>query len=224
MNPLPPALNYLLGIFVALVVPAALLLTAVRVLATPLFLQIEYRTPNFPPDEYGFTQADRLQYAPIALQYLFNEEDISFLGDLTFEDGTPLYNQRELGHMQDVKALVQPGLWIWYGTLAFLLLLGVWAWRAGWWPQYRVMLAGGGKLTILFIVALLLYIGINFNQVFTNFHRIFFEGDTWLFLFSDTLIRLFPIRFWRDVFVFVGILTLSSALAVWYFFGLRAAR
>jgi integral membrane protein (TIGR01906 family) len=50
---------------------------------------------------------------------------------------------------------------------------------------------------------------VSFSFVFVGFHLIFFEGDTWLFLYSDTLIRLFPTRFWRDVFIFVIALTLA---------------
>jgi uncharacterized membrane protein len=39
----------------------------------------------------------------------------------------------------------------------------------------------------------------------------FFEGDTWLFLYSDTLIRLFPERFWLTAFIGIGAGTLLLA-------------
>jgi integral membrane protein (TIGR01906 family) len=55
--------------------------------------------------------------------------------------------------------------------------------------------------------ALALTLVIAFSLLFVGFHRIFFEGDSWLFLHSDTLIRLFPERFWRDTFIFVIALT-----------------
>jgi len=42
--------------------------------------------PYFPADEYGFTKEDRLKWAPFALDYLVNSADISYLGDLTFDD------------------------------------------------------------------------------------------------------------------------------------------
>jgi integral membrane protein (TIGR01906 family) len=50
-----------------------------------------------------------------------------------------------------------------------------------------------------------------FPVVFVGFHRVFFEGDTWLFLYSDTLIRLFPERFWQDAFLFIAVATLAEA-------------
>ena len=45
---------------VTILVPVALILTAVRLLMLPVFLDFEYSTPNFPADSYGFTKQDRL--------------------------------------------------------------------------------------------------------------------------------------------------------------------
>ena len=84
----------LLSWVVAILVPLVLILTSVRLLLTPAFVQLEYRTPNFPPDPYGFTQEDRLFWSKIALDYLQNDEGISFLEELQFEDGTAVYNAR----------------------------------------------------------------------------------------------------------------------------------
>lgn len=213
-----PILRTILSGLVALLTPALLMLTALRLLLTPVFVQAEYRMPYFPEDTYGFSQADRLELAPLALDYLLNDEGIDFLGELTFEDGTPLYNERELVHMVDVKDLVQVMLKVWWGLLAVFVGLGVWARRAGWWDSFRLMLSGGGKLTMVLIVAMVIYLAINFYQLFTYFHKIFFQGDSWLFKFSDTLIRLFPLQFWQDAFIAAGALTFLGAAALWYFF------
>src|SRR5574339_985858 len=107
----------LLSSLVTILVPVVLIGLGLRVLLTPLFLRIEYNMPYFPPDEYGFTKEDRLRWAPYALNYLINNEDISYLADLKFDDGTPLYNERELSHMDDVKRVTQSSLRIWYITL-----------------------------------------------------------------------------------------------------------
>jgi hypothetical protein len=118
----------ILSSFIALLVPIALIGLGLRLLLTPLFLQIEYNMPYFPLDEYGLTKEDRLKWAPYALDYLVNNEGISYLGDLKFDDGTRLYNERELSHMDDVKLVTQGALRVWYASLAILLLLGLWAW------------------------------------------------------------------------------------------------
>jgi integral membrane protein (TIGR01906 family) len=215
MKPPSKPILRLIAILLTVLVPLALLLTSVRLVLTPAFVALEYRTPGFPPDSYGMTQAQRLEYAPLALDYLLNNEGIDFLADQTFDDGSPLYNDRELSHMQDVKNLTQVLLKVWLADLGILALLGMWAWRAEWLVQFKAMLSQGGLVTLLAILALLVFAALSFNAFFTGFHRIFFEGDSWLFLFSDTLIRLFPLRFWRDVVLVIGALTLGGGAALW---------
>jgi integral membrane protein (TIGR01906 family) len=199
----------------------ALVLTAVRLLLTPLFVQFEYRTPDFPPDPYGFTREDRLYWSQIALDYLLNDEGISFLGDLRFSDGTPVYNERELGHMVDVKNVVRAALIVWYVSLVGLLVLGVWAWVGKWGEVYRRGLARGGWLTVILIGAAMVAVLIGFGVFFVFFHQVFFESGTWMFRFSDTLIRLFPERFWRDTFIALGALSLAGGLALGFAFRKR---
>jgi integral membrane protein (TIGR01906 family) len=206
---------------VTLLVPIALIGLGLRVLLTPLFLRVEYNMPYFPPDEFGFTKADRLKWAPYALNYLTNNADISYLANLKFDDGKPLYNERELSHMNDVKRVTQAALKVWYISLAVLALLGVWAWLGGWGQAYRLGLMRGGWLMVILAitVGLIAVVGISVNpdiffRFFAGFHSLFFEGDSWLFLFSDTLIRLFPIRFWQDAFLFAAIIALGGGIAL----------
>lgn len=211
----------ILAWLVTLFVPIALVGLGLRVLLTPLFLQIEYNMPYFPPDDFGFTKADRLHWAPYALNFLTNSADISYLADLKFDNGKPLYNERELSHMSDVKRVTQGSLKVWYLSLGLLALLGIWAWLGGWWPAYRIGLMRGGWLMVILaiIVGLIAVIGISidpnlFFSFFTGFHHLFFKGDSWLFLFSDTLIRLFPIRFWQDAFLWAAVIALGGGVAL----------
>ena len=133
---------------VALAVPVALIGLSVRVVLLPVFPQIEYHTPGFPPDDYGFTTQERIHWATVAWNYLVNSSDISYLGDLKFPDGKPLYNERELSHMHDVKGVIMGTFRAWYVSLAILLLIGIWAWRAGQMRDFRTGLKRGGWLTI----------------------------------------------------------------------------
>ncbi len=211
----------LLSWLVTILVPIALIGLGLRVLLTPLFLNVEYSMPYFPPDDYGFTKQDRLKWAPYALDYLLNNQGISYLADLKFEDGKPLYNERELSHMNDVKRVTQGALRVWYGALALLLLLGVWAWFGGWWRDYRLGLSHGGWLMVALAVTvgLIVVVGIAINpdvfwNFFAGFHHLFFEGNSWQFLFSDTLIRLFPIRFWEDAFLWAAVIALAGGIGL----------
>ena len=214
-------LPILLSWFATLLIPLALIGLGLRILLSPLFLRIEYNMPYFPPDDYGFTKADRLKWAPYAVDYLVNSAEISYLGDLKFEDGTPLYHKRELSHMVDVKTVVQNALSVWYTALLLLALLGIWSWRGDWTQLYRQGLMRGGWLMVglAVVIGVIAVIGIAINpdiffSFFTAFHHLFFTGDSWLFSFSDTLIRLFPIRFWQDAFLWVAIIALGGGVAL----------
>lgn len=200
-------LHNIFSVLVTLVIPFILVMSAIRVLFQPLFLQIEYRAPGFPQDSFGFTLDDRLKWGTVSIEYLFNNTDISFLADQTLPDGTPLYNERELSHMLDVKVLLQVVIRIWIGILVALALILIWAWRGKWLPDFGRGLARGGWLTLGLIAAILIAIVVSFEGLFTAFHHLFFTGDTWLFLYSDSLIRLFPLRLWQDGFIGMGVLT-----------------
>ena len=192
--------------------------TSVRLLLTPVFVQLEYRTPNFPADPYGFTQADRLFWSTIALDYLLNDEGISFLEELQFEDGTPLYNARELGHMVDVKKAVQSALIVWYISLGSIFLLAIWAYFGGMADRLQTRLARGGWITVGIIAVTMVMVLIAFSVFFVFFHEVLFDPGTWMFRFSDTLIRLFPERFWRDTFIAIGLVSLVGGLLLGFGF------
>lgn len=205
-------IRLILSWLVTIVLPLALLFVGLRLLLFPAFLQIEYRMPGFPVDTYGFTREDRLNYAPLAVQYLVNNAGMEFLGDQTFPDGTPLYNERELSHMLDVKNVVQPVLWIGNAVWVFLIGVGLWAWFGKWWLEYQPGLRRGGWLTVGLVASMGIFAGFGFDQFFVMFHSLFFEADSWLFYYSDTLIRLFPIRFWQDCAIFLFIVAGGSGL------------
>jgi integral membrane protein (TIGR01906 family) len=218
---------------IALLLPVVIVLGVVRLVINPWYLQFEYHTPDFPADPYGFTLQDRLNYGKLAVEYLVNAADISFLGDLRFPDGqqaptpscqtmtdcTHLYNDRELEHMLDVKNVVGGAMRVLEISALILILLALWAWRGRWARDYIKGLQRGGVLTLILLGLIILAVLVAFNYLFILFHEIFFRAGTWTFLYSDTLIRLFPERFWEDTFLVVG--GLSAALGLLFYFGSR---
>lgn len=213
-KPAPSLFNRILAWGTALITVGALVLTAVRILLVHAFLPFEYSMPGFPPDPYGFTKADRLYWSSIAMDYLLNSEGVDFLGNLRFQDGSAVYNERELSHMVDVKVALQTALKVWMASLALLIGLGVWAWRSEWAEEFRRGLRLGGWLSVFFVVGVILVVLLSFGVFFVGFHEIFFKPGTWMFYWSDTLIRLFPERFWRDIFIYIGVITAGLGLLV----------
>jgi len=204
-----------LGWLVTLFVPVAIVLTAIRALLFPWFLPFEYSMPGFPPDSYGFTLEDRLYWSRFAMDYLVNDAGIEYIGDLRFADGAPVYNERELRHMVDVKIAIKNALTVWLISLAALIGLGFWALFAGqnrWKREYLHGLGRGGWLTVFLVGGVIFFVAVGFGVFFVAFHNVFFEPGTWTFLWSDTLIRLFPERFWRDIFIYVGLISAGLGL------------
>lgn len=227
-----------LRLYLTLAVPVLLTLLFVRLVMTPAFLHFEYHRADFPPDFYGFSTQDRLEYAPYALDYLLNDAGIGYLSQLRLpphlcQGDTPLtetdcamYNPRELDHMEDVKTVTQAAFVV--GALAALLAAAAAGllWRR---PRSRSVLRqgimAGSALTLMLIAAIVAFAALAWNRFFDTFHALLFEQGTWRFAYSDTLIRLFPERFWFDAALAIGGLAALSALlllALTWYWGRRA--
>jgi len=196
---------------IGVLVPVVLILTNVRLLLTPLFVSVEYSTPGFPDDPYGFTREERVRQAEIARAYLLNDAGPEFLADVRDPSGIALYNPRELSHMVDVKVLVQGAVRLWTALVVLLAGVGLAAWRFASSGTVRRGFNLGARITLFLMAALVGLLLLSFSVLFTGFHQVFFQSGTWVFYTSDTLIRLFPMRFWRDVFALLMVLTLLEA-------------
>jgi integral membrane protein (TIGR01906 family) len=196
-----------ISVIIIVMTPLVILMIAIRLLITPTFARMAYRMPGFPDDPYGFIAEDRLRWSEPSIIYLVNTEDISYLSNLSFENGDPVFNERELSHMEDVKAVVT-GMRIALAIgMLIILAISILAERFRWTPVLIKAFNRGGWTVLGLIAAILMFVALNFNSLFTWFHQIFFESGTWQFHPSDTLIRLFPMRFWQDAFIFVGLLS-----------------
>jgi len=195
-----------------LFLPVLLTLIAVRLIMTPLFLRLEYQRPGFPDDPFGLTTEDRLYYAPYALNYLLNSADISYLSDLTFPDGMRLFNSRELRHMHDVKSVTRFAFQLLTGITVATVAISIILLKN---PANRFHVKrgifNGAILTLGLIVSVTLVALVSWNTFFVDFHQLFFSGESWLFAYSDTLIRLFPEQFWFDASLAIGGLTTLMA-------------
>jgi integral membrane protein (TIGR01906 family) len=205
--------NFILAGLITLAVPLLLVLGSVRLIMTPLFLQIEYSRPGFPQDFYGLTTEERLRYAPFALEYLLNAEGIDYLANLDFPSGEPQYNARELRHMEDVK-LVTQAAFLFAASLAVLTVLAAYRLWSVQRTRFRVALLNGALLTLGIIAAIVVIAIVNWDFFFTGFHQMFFASGTWRFEYSDTLIRLFPEQFWFDAALTIGSTTLLGAVLI----------
>lgn len=203
------------GILIVLL-PIVIVLTSVRILilTAKSWVQIEYNLPGFPQDRYGFSLEDRLYWASIDIEFLLNEDGLEYFNGLQLEDGAPMHNERELRHMEDVKNLMQAAWKVWGAGFIIVILLILMLWRVGGASVALQGLMVSSRGMIILMVVFSIGVAFAFGVLFVGFHRIFFEGSTWIFPYSDTFIRLYPERFWRDTFVYVVFITLFEAMLI----------
>ena len=165
----------------------------------------------------------------MAVQILANQRfpDGQLVPDFScqfMDDCSLMYNEREVQHMLDVRNTVSSAMRVLWICLFACLVLGILAWKAGWVSEYQLALRRGGWLTLIIMGGVIAFVLLAFGVIFVYFHQMFFQEGTWRFYYSDTLIRLFPERFWRDAFLVVGLVTTALAGALIRFSGAKKTK
>lgn len=210
--------RYLFFAIVIIILPFILTMNSVMLVFTPSYLVSEYKSASFPADPYGFTLEDRIEYGTDSVNYItdtFNKYPDEFLAGLKMKNGSPLYNERELSHMKDVKVVFQNCRTVMSAGIVFIILT---CWLVSKKPDallgFLQALRMGSSLTILLILLVLAGIIVGFDAFFEAFHHLFFTGDSWLFFADDSLIRLFPEPLWVHGFTLAAILTAVFAAVI----------
>ncbi|MDN3480754.1 TIGR01906 family membrane protein [Arthrobacter sp. APC 3897] len=208
-----PTLARILQVMIAVFFPVMLLAAAIRAVATPLFLWIEYHRPGFPADSYGFSTDDRMTYGSYAVDYLLNFSGARYLGDLVTASGEPLYLESEVGHMADVKTVLTVAFVTALAMAVLSLLACIYLAKRS--PGgIRRALFSGAVVTLVLVGALVVTAVLGWESFFTQVHTIFFANGNWTFRMDDTLIRLFPAQFWMDAGIAIAGLVLLTCLVV----------
>ena len=208
---------------VVLALPFCLGLGWLTLLLSPAYPHYAYGRPDFPPDTVyaapdlvaagliPLSAAERLELALVAVAFLQSwqppETALVLLAEQRLpHSGAPLYNERELAHMVDVKrmtdrirllalltAVVTGG-----GLLGLLL-------RPQTRPSGYLALGRGGLLTLLLLSGLTALIGLGWPFFFYQFHGLFFAAGTWSFAPTDSLLRLYPEQFFFEFALLVSL-------------------
>ncbi len=204
---MPRWLSNLLVLVLIVGIPPFLVLSAVHLFLTPNWIAFEYGRSDFPKAEL-FSDRDRLYNATESLLFCMGDRTLA-----QFE-ALGVYNDREIKHMSDVRELIAKER-VFYALDGMLLLIALVA--SSWKKETRAIAARGlfrgAALTIVLFVGVAFFAAVGFNTFFTLFHRVFFEGDTWLFYTTDSLIQFYPLSFWIDTTF--GIAGLSVEMLRW---------
>ena len=203
------------------IMPWFLALTTIFPLLSPPFLRLQYARPDIPPSN-RFAPQERQAFAEAAAHYLVSGRGIEYLADLRDAQGLPLFNERELTHMVDVKLVLGKAVAL---DIVFALLLagslGILLGQRearGRTPLYLLL---GALVTLALCASTIIAVPLQFRWFFVEFHHLFFLGDSWLFPRSDTLIQLFPEAFWFDalqswiLLIIVEAIVLGAAMYIW---------
>lgn len=195
------AAGFTAAVFI-LALPVALITSTVRVLfgARPLYLHAvdAYDAPTVT----GIPRSELVRGVDDLRAYLFDDRDRLSLQVTNAAGQTePLFNEREVQHMRDVKTLVQG---FFTAQAVSLLLLAAYAAprlilqrRAG--ARHLCRLIWYAMLGVLAVGALFgITAVLSFEWLFTRFHLISFSNNLWLLdPRTDHLLQLFPDPFWR---------------------------
>ena len=125
-------------------IPVIISTVAILFLLSPIFMDLEYQRPNFPEDDYGFSTEERLLYGHETRSYLITDKSLDDLRAMQFPNGDPIYIERELTHLEDVKVVLQGLFKVFYGAVAILIGGGLIAFRRKKWRDYRIAISRGG--------------------------------------------------------------------------------
>ena len=201
VSPAPDALlwlRWLVSLAFVLLLPLLLISTSLRALVTDRDLILRGFQDNRVALTTGLDEPQLERIADAFVAYFQGPPGQIQMQVTVNGQPRPLFNQREVGHMQDVQALIQ-----WFLRMQVVAAIVVVA---------RVALAvvvdrEPGPLGAEMLWSMALMIGIvvlvgvlsliDFDALWTRFHQIAFRNDLWqLDPSRDYLIMLFPEPFW----------------------------
>lgn len=130
----------------------------------------------------------------------------------------PLFNERELHHLRDVRDLLNTLFGAQAIAVAYLPLYAALTYR---WHRGRSIQSLGaealnaGLITILLLAGAGMLAASNFDRVFVQFHELSFSNDLWMLdPRTDYMIRMFPEGFWFESAMQIAGMTVVESLVI----------
>ena len=202
------------------------------ILAIPVFLvtsNVRFFASETRFYERGFREYNAAGVTGVSLPELdraaaelasYFENDAPLLSTTVQLDGAeaPLYNEREISHMKDVKTLMRFVYRLNEFSLAVVItyIASVFLWSR---EKSLRTLAAQALAGVGVGFAALGFVGVfaitGFDAAWTRFHKIVFNNDLWILDPSrDRLIQMFPEPFWQEATYIIGVLTLVEVALI----------
>ena len=188
----------LVSVAFVLLLPLLIIGTSLRGLVTDRDFMLRGFEENQVATTTGLDEAQLQRIADAFVAYFQGPRGQLQLQVTAFGQSRPLFNDREVAHMEDVQALIQFFLRMQLVAAAVVVvrLAVALIFDRSVAPVGRDMLWSTGLMVALVIVVGVLSL-LDFDALWTRFHQIAFRNDLWqLDPSRDYLIMLFPEPFW----------------------------
>ncbi|MDA0815664.1 MAG: TIGR01906 family membrane protein [Chloroflexi bacterium] len=207
------------ALFIACI-PLFLVLTNVRVAASWERVY-DYAFAQYNVVEVTGIERPELDRAATELIHYFESSSSGQLLDIRVQRGEEqiaLYNQREILHMADVRDLFQLTFRLHEFALIYIVayVAAVYLWsRERSIRRLAREAVVGGSVTVGILGVSAISVVFGFDTLFEQFHLLSFSNDFWqLNPATDRLVQMFPMGFWFDVTLAVGVMSIIQGGAV----------
>jgi integral membrane protein (TIGR01906 family) len=214
VSPAPELLDWLRGLvslFFVVLLPLLIIGTSLRGLITDRDFMLRGFRDNQVAVQTGLDDAQLQRIADAFVAYFQAPPGQIQMQVTAFGQSRPLFNEREVTHMEDVQKLIQFFLTLQLVAAAVVALRVVFAivFDHSAVPIGREMLFSTGVMVALVVLVGVLSL-MDFEALWMRFHQIAFRNDLWLLDPSrDYLIMLFPEPFW-----FTATMRMATSVAV----------
>ena len=189
--------------------------TAIVIVAVAVVVFFNPAWVAFEQDRTGVPEL--IGYTPEQVRSATN----AILGEMVFGPGTfavevngqPVLNERERGHMADVRRVVT---WFVFLTIAAIVGLVI-AYRRAAKPRawYWQSVGAGALLLAAGVLSAGVFVLLFFDQTFELFHRLLFPAGSYSFdPLNERLVQLFPMTFWSETAIALSVVLIGISLVV----------
>jgi len=156
---------------------------------------------------------DLKEIASELISYFNSDEEYITL--TAVKDGKPfeLFTAEEVIHFRDVKGLIWLDYWLLLGALIYALAyagVSLFWQRRRYWHRLAWGVVGGSSITLILMLALGSGILLGFDQLFYDFHLVFFSNEYWSA--EGYMLLLFTPDFFYDAAKFCAGITAGLAI------------
>jgi integral membrane protein (TIGR01906 family) len=209
-------LSSLAFVLLVLCIPVLIISTTVRVYSHSADLYKAGFNKYHISQRTGISNVQLGEVAKQMVEYFGGKSSTPQLMVTKHGEQSPLYNEKELVHLEDVRYIVQIFTILQVASILLFLVLAVCIYFSSGLPRILTGIQIGSVVTAVLTGILIIWALIDFNSLFLLFHYISFTNDLWILDPSkDYLIMMFPEGFFNDAAMLIVSTIIGEAAIIW---------